>query len=72
MLTIVEGEVVYKLGPKVKIAETGTEDSSDTTVPEPPPTSSPPKTSLTTTMTRSPEPAGKFLGETSTYERLNL
>ena len=43
MLTITEDEVVYKLGPEVEIAETGTEDSSDTAVPEPPPASPPPK-----------------------------
>ena len=43
MLTIAEDEVVYKLGPEVEVAETGTEDSSDTAVPEPPPASPPPK-----------------------------
>src|SRR5450631_1045314 len=43
MLTIAEDEVVYKIGPEVEVAETGTEDSSDTSVPEPPPVSSPPK-----------------------------
>ena len=43
MLTIVKDEVVYKLGLEVEIAETGTEDSSDTAVLEPPPASPPPK-----------------------------
>ena len=36
-----EDEVVYKLGPEVKMAETGTEDSSDTAILEPPPASPP-------------------------------
>ena len=36
MLTIAEDEVVYKIAPEVKAPETGTEDSSDTAVPEPP------------------------------------
>ena len=43
MLTIVEDEVVYKLGPEVEMAETGTEDSSDTAIPELTPASPPPK-----------------------------
>ena len=43
MLTVVEDEVVYKLGPEVEMAETGTEDSNDTAVLEPPPTSPTPK-----------------------------
>ena len=43
MLTIAEDEVVYKLGSKVKVAKTKTENSSDTTVPEPPPSSPTPK-----------------------------
>ena len=33
MLTIAEDEVVYKLGPEVEMAETGTEDSSDIAIP---------------------------------------
>ena len=41
ILTIAEDKVVYKLGPEVEMAETGMEDSSDTTVPEP--TSPPPQ-----------------------------
>ena len=43
MLTIAEDEVVYKITPEVEVPETGTEDSSDTAVPEPPPVLSPPK-----------------------------
>ena len=43
MLTIAEDKVVYKITPKVDVPETGTEDSSDTVVPEPPPVSSPPR-----------------------------
>ena len=42
-MTIAEDEVVYELGPEVKMAETGTEDSSDTAVPEPTPASPLPK-----------------------------
>ena len=42
-LTIAEDKVMYKLGPELVMAETGTEDSSDTTVPEPTPASPPPK-----------------------------
>ena len=38
-MTIVEDEVVYKLGPKAEAAETGTEDSSDPVVSEEPPIS---------------------------------
>ena len=34
MLTIAEDEVMYKLGPEIEITEAGTEDSSDTTVPD--------------------------------------
>ena len=69
MLTIAEDEVVYKLGLKVEIAETGTEDSSDTTVLEPPPTMPPPKVRKPTSPPSRQEAsaAGKFLGETSTY-----
>ena len=43
MLTIAEDKMVYKLGPEVGMAETGTEDSSDTAILEPPPASPPPK-----------------------------
>ena len=43
MLTIAEDEVVYKLGPEIEVTEAGTEDSSDTAVPEPPPASPTPK-----------------------------
>ena len=43
MLTISEDEVVYKLDLEVEVAETGTQDSSDTVVPEPPPSSPNPK-----------------------------
>ena len=39
MLTIATDEVVYKLGPKAKVADTGTEDSNDPAVPEEPPVS---------------------------------
>ena len=42
-LTIAEDEVVYKLGPEVGMAETGTKDSSDIVVPEPTPASPPSK-----------------------------
>ena len=43
LLTIAENEVVYKIGPEIEVAETITEDSSDTAVPKPPLVSSPPK-----------------------------
>ena len=39
MLTIATDEVVYKLGPKAKVADTETEDSNDPAVPEEPPVS---------------------------------
>ena len=44
-LTIAEDEVVYKLGPEVKIRGAGTKESlEDLVVPEPPPFASVPKT----------------------------
>ena len=55
MLTITEDEVVYKLGPEVKMAETRTEDSSDTAVPEPPSVSPPPKVRKPTSLPPLPE-----------------
>ena len=59
MLTIVEDEVVYKLGPEVEMEETGTEDSSDTAVPEPTPASPPLKVQKPTSPPPRPE-AGPY------------
>ncbi len=43
LLTIAADDVVYKLGPEAKIAETRTEDSSDPAVPKEPPVSPTPR-----------------------------
>ena len=55
MLTIAEDKVVYKLGSEVEMAETRTEDSNDTAVPEPTPTSPPPKVQKPTSPPPRPE-----------------
>ena len=47
--------MVYKLGPEVEMAETGTEDSSDIAVPEPTPASPPPKVRKPTSPPPRPE-----------------
>ena len=64
---IAEDEVVYKLGPEVEMAETETEDLSDTAVPKPPPVSSLQKFGNPPHHHQKPGPAGKSLGRTSTY-----
>ena len=55
MLTIAKDEMMYRLGPEVEMAETRTEDSSDTAVPKPPPASPPPKVRKPTSPPPRPE-----------------
>ena len=71
-LTIVEDEIVYKLGPEAEAAETGTEDSNHPAVPEEPPVSlyevsgSPlPRCHLLPDQKL--DPVGKHTGETWTF-----
>ena len=74
MLTIAEDEVVYKFGLEIEVAEIGTEDSSDTAVPEPPPTSPLRKSGNQPHHHHDPkpEPVGRFPGETLIYQHLNF
>ena len=74
MLTIAEVKVVYKLGPVAEMAETETEDSSNTAVPEPTPISPPLKIryQLHHHHDRKPDPAKKFPGRISTFRPLSF
>ena len=53
-LKLAEDEVVYKLGPEVKITESGTIDSSNPAVPEPPPAASTPSGVLVACLASAP------------------